>query len=646
MLDFMRRNTKSFALKVAFGIIALTMIFFLGGGGGLMGSGPPLATIGSEKITLPEFQFAQSRNEAYFRDQFGGTLTADIRRALDIPGMTLRQLVDAAVLRQEADRLGLRIPDEAVASAIREIDAFHNQGSFSPARYQQVLNAQGLRAGKFETQMRNELLTNQLTELVKAGVDVHEDEAWEVFQDENRKLVLDFIRVPGTKFADEITVDEDDLAAYFDENIEGYRIPESVKVRYLAYTAEAFADQDKVEDYMIAEEYELSLESDYTRKEEITARHILLKVPEDADDEAKEAIHQEMMVIIARLELGEEFGELAKEKSEDVGSGSKGGDLGSFGRGRMVPPFEKAAFALEVGGRSEIVESNFGYHLIEVTAKQEEGPMPLEEVRERIEKKIALRLAKEEIFNAAAADGATIMDGTKLDVIADERGLSIEETPLFSKGDIVPGLGSAPAFVDAATGLGVVGDSSDAIKVRDNYYILQLAGREDSHLPLLDLVREDVEKAYRAARGAEKARDYADSLVTTLRGGKALAEVAESEEVEVESTDAFAKVGDFVPGLGNINGLKDAAFATSADGEALQRSFTNPSGAFVFVRKSLEEPDRSTFSLEKDDRIVRMRTAREQEIVGEFVRSLKERADITYNESLVRQLAGSDVPQS
>lgn len=646
MLDYMRRNANSFGIKVAFGIIALTMIFFLGGGAGLMGSGPPLATVGDEKITFPEFQFAQSRNEAYFRDQFGGTLNADMRRALDIPGMTLRQLVDAAVLRQEASRLGLRIPDEAVASAIREIEVFHSNGTFSPSRYQEVLNAQGLRASKFEDQMRNELLTNQLTELVKAGVDVHEDEAWEAYQEENRKIVLEYLRVPGTKFAEDVTIDEDGLKSFFDENIEAYRIPESVKVRYITYSPEDFASKVELSEEAIAEDYELYLDTQYTRAEEITARHILLKVPEDADDETKDKIHQDMMVIVARLELGEDFAELAKEKSEDVGSGSKGGALGSFGRGRMVPPFEEAAFALEVGERSEIVESQFGYHVIEVTAKQEAGAIPLEEAREQITKKLALAEATEQIFDAAAADGAAIADGTKLDVIADERGLKIEETPLFSKGDIVPGLGAAPEFVATATGLGVVGDTSEPVKVNDSYYILQLAERKDSYLPELAEVREKAEGAYRADLGTKRALSHADSLVALLREGKSLADLAATEEVEVEETPSFGKASDFVPGLGNINGLKDAAFDTKADGEALLRSFTNINGALVFVRKSMEEPQRAAFDLEKETRIEQMRTTREQEVVSEFVRALKESAEIGYNEALVRQLSGSDVPAS
>ncbi|MFT5042245.1 MAG: peptidyl-prolyl cis-trans isomerase D, partial [Hyphomicrobiaceae bacterium] len=233
MLDFMRRNARSWGIKVAFGVISLTMVFFLGGGGGLGGSARPLATVGDQKVTITDFQLAQNRSEAYFRNQFGGQLTAEMRRALDIPGMTLRQLVDAAALEQEAERLGLRVTDDAVEEAIREIDVFHNEGVFSPARYREILNGQGLSASKFEEQMRDELLTTQLTSLVKVGVNIFEDEAWDDYKRENRKVTLGYIALAGSDFIDEVTIEEEGLAKFFEEKREEYRRPETVRVRYL-----------------------------------------------------------------------------------------------------------------------------------------------------------------------------------------------------------------------------------------------------------------------------------------------------------------------------------------------------------------------------------------------------------------------------
>jgi peptidyl-prolyl cis-trans isomerase D len=465
MLDFMRRNARSWGIKIAFGIISLTMVFFLGGGAGLSGASRPLAKVGDRQVTLTDFQLAQNRNEAYFRSQFGGQIPAEMRSALDIPGMTLRQLVDAAALSEEAERLGLRITDEAVADAIREIDAFHVNGSFSPSRYRDILNAQGLSPARFEEQMREELLTTQLTELVKVGVHVFEDEAWEAYKRDNRTVTLAYLSIGAEDFESEVTVDEDGLGTFFEDHREDYRRPETVRVRYLAYTPEAFAAGVDVSDEEIEEHYELNAETEFTREEEVTARHILKKVDADASEEDKDAARTALQAAIDRVEAGEDFAEVAKEESEDPGSGARGGDLGSFGRGRMVKPFEEAAFALGVGERSGIVESSFGFHYIEVTAKQEAGTQELSEVRDQIRDAIAKRKAADTVFDAAASDAAAALDGTKLDVIAEERDLEFSETPLLSKGAIVPGIGAAPNFVDAAFDLDEAGDVSDSVKV-------------------------------------------------------------------------------------------------------------------------------------------------------------------------------------
>ena len=639
MLDYMRRNAQSWGIKIALGIICVVFVFFMGGGASLTGGAGNLATVGDVDITVPQFQQTRMRIEAVVREQYGGNIPAELLRALDLNNQAISQLVDQAVLVQEANNLGLEIPDEAVKDSIRDIDAFHVDGQFSPTGYRNLLRAQGLSPGGFEEEIRREMLTNQIADIVRRGVVVSEDEAFENYLAESRKVALSYVVVSRDDFTDDVTIDEAGLESFFEDNAEDFRQGETVRVRYLAYRTDDWASKVEVGEEAIEEHYELNKE-DYTTEEQVGARHILIKVDEDADDETKAAARARIDALAKRIADGEDFATLAGEHSEDAGSAVKDGDLGVFGRGRMVEPFENAAFALDVGAVSDVVESRFGYHIIKVYERVEAGTKTIDEVRDDIVAELAKVDAKDAVFDAASADAADIADGAKMDTIAEERGLSIEETALFGKGDTVPGIGPAPALVDAALELTQTGQVTDAVKVGDDYYVLELTERRESRIPDLDEVREDVEAAYRKELATEAARARADELLAEIRGGKSLADIAKDHELDVADTEPFGTRGKFVPGIGNVEGLKDVAFRAKADGDVLPRPFVHRGDAYVLVRKSAEEGDRKGFDEARDDHLERLRVQKEQIALAEFLRELKSRTEIRFDQNVLAQVTG------
>jgi peptidyl-prolyl cis-trans isomerase D len=194
---------------------------------------------------------------------------------------------------------------------------------------------------------------------------VNEDEAFEEFKSSSDRMTLDYVKVNSSDLRDSVSVKAADLEAYFKENQEAYRIGEGAKVKYLKYAPSHFADVTTVPEDEISTYYSLNKDSQFTVEEQVGARHILKKFPVDADDDAKKKVRAAIDAVAAKLAAGEDFEQLAKDESED-GSAAAGGDLGKFGRGRMVKPFEDAAFALDVGAVSDVVESQFGYHIIKV----------------------------------------------------------------------------------------------------------------------------------------------------------------------------------------------------------------------------------------------------------------------------------------
>ena len=158
MLDVLRRNAKSWVVQVLLGIIAIVFIFFMGGGGAIGRGSTSVATVGETQISVQEWQRAENRNRSVYREQYGDRLTPELLKALDLPSLSLNQLIDQAVLREEASRMGLRVPDEAVRSEIREVPAFQRDGQFSPDAYRAVMQRQAMVPGNFENALRDDLL--------------------------------------------------------------------------------------------------------------------------------------------------------------------------------------------------------------------------------------------------------------------------------------------------------------------------------------------------------------------------------------------------------------------------------------------------------------------------------------------------------
>lgn len=648
MLDFMRRNARSWGIKVALGAIVIVFVFFMGGGGQI-GAGPvALVTVGDVEITRPEFDLAQRRNESYFRQQFQGQVSEEMLKSLNVPKMTLDQLVDGAVLREEANRLGLSITPDAIREQLMRVPAFQSGGQFSPGLYRETLRAQGMSPGAFEETVRQDLLEAQLADIIRRGSHVTEDEAWQDYQRENRRMTLSYLTVDSAAFEKDVTIDEEAITKFYETKAETFRQPPSVKVRYVPYKVADIAGKIEVSDVDLNEYYELNKNTEFQNQEQVGARHILKKIAGDASDDAKKAARTAIDDIARRLKEGGNFEEIAKAESDDVGSAVKGGDLGLFPRGRMTPAFETVAFATEPGQTSDVVETDFGYHIIQVYEKKPGGIASFEEVKDKIRQTLASQKAVDRAFDDAAEDSAKIADGETLDSIATARSIKIEETPSFTEGAIVPGIGAAPALMEAAFAMTKPGEVSRPVKAGSDYYILSLVERKESVVPPLAEVRADVEEAFRADLALDVARKKADELLATAKSGTTLAQLAEQNSLEVKTADDVGGAQNFIKGIGQVPGLSEVAFGASKDGEPLARSFVSGTKAYVFVRDAVTEATREGFDGVKEEKIKTLESAREQAALKQFIetrkRELQSNDEIAYDIAQLRPLLGDNTP--
>ena len=333
-------------------------------------------------------------------------------------------------------------------------------------------------------------------------------------------------------------------AEFYTNNTESFRIPERVRLHYVSYTPEDFETEASVSEEEVLDFTNTYKADRFTEEKQVQARHILFSIADSASDERKADTRSTAQMILERARAGEDFAALAKEYSQDTGTASNGGDLGFFGRGRMVKPFEEAAFGMDVGQVSDLVETTFGFHIIKVEAIQPEHIRPLEEVADTVTEELLEQKSRTIAEKRAREDRNKIADGMTLLQFAESVGLEAEETPLVTQNETIPGLGHRPKLVETAFGQSP-GQISGPVQVENTWFLVSLAERVPSRIPEFTVVQEEAEERYRSEQAERLAQEKADKLLTKLKETKDLASLAKAEAFTVEETGAFARRGGY-----------------------------------------------------------------------------------------------------
>src|SRR4029453_14159649 len=318
----------------------------------------------------------------------------------------------------------------------------------------------------------------------------------------------------------------------------------------------------------------------FTAPEEIRARHILIKQAPDADEKQRAEARKKAQDVLDKVKKGADFAKLAQQVSEDAGSASKGGDLGLFSRGKMVPAFDAAAFALEPGAVSEIVESPFGLHNIKGDEKLPGGPKPLEAGRQEIVQTLTDEQGLELARKQAESDRREVVHGKRL---ADVAGSKLKERTPFPAPAQAPGVGRLKAFTDAAFALGP-DQPSDLIDGDDVYYLLEPIERIDPLVPAV---------ADLGDRPATDAQRNKDETLPKGRGEKLLARAKEvaldkaaaEQELAVETTGPFERRAGGVPKLTGSMELRTDALGLTTGAPLGPRVYSVGGDAVVVALK-------------------------------------------------------------
>ncbi|HHV49114.1 MAG TPA: peptidylprolyl isomerase [Rhodocyclaceae bacterium] len=420
MFDAVRNNKK--IVQVFLVLIALPFAFFGVESFRDGGAGVDVAKVGEIKISQQEFQQAVREQQDRLRGQLG-ELDPKVLDNPEFRQAILDDLIDQRLLFQEARKRHLFASDDAVRQAIMAVEAFQDNGQFSQQRYEALLSAQGMSPAGFEAQVRQDLALQQLAGTIGRSGIVSQRVTDKVLalQSEARH-VQEFV-LPVENYVAKVKLEDGAAKKFYDENTEQFRTPDQAKVEYVVLTPESLAVE--VSEAEIKAWYDGHKER-YQQPEERRASHILIAAEKLGKDKARQKAEEVLREVQAKPAA---FAELARKHSDDPGSASQGGDLGFFGRGMMVKPFEDATFALRDGEVSGIVESDFGFHIIKLTGQHVAREKPLAEVRGEIERELKSSAVARKFAEAAESFSNMVYEQSdSLQPVADQFKLKIQRS--------------------------------------------------------------------------------------------------------------------------------------------------------------------------------------------------------------------------
>ncbi|MBK1647392.1 SurA N-terminal domain-containing protein [Rhabdochromatium marinum] len=501
---------------------------YLGGGGE-----PVVASVNGAEITEAQLNQNVQRTRMDMRARLGDAYDPALFEGTGLRERVLNQMIEAQVMLDASQRLGLRVADAVLRSAIAQEPAFQKDGRFDKATYAQVLQYQGLTPAMFEQSLRRRLLDTQLERVVQSTAFATQTEVKQSLRLMHQQRDIRYIKLPHSDFAPSEPPDEDALHAYYEQHPDDFKSPEQVKLSYILLSPETLGADQPVSAADLHALYEERTETLKT-PEQRTLRHILIALPADADEAAIAKAREQAAEVRERLLAGEDFATLAGEVSDDPLSADQGGDLGQIERGMLDPIVEQAAFSLDVNELSEPVRSRFGYHLLEVTAIEPSQVPPFDEVADELRKELQSRSAEGAFYDYAerlATLSYEVPDS--LVPAAEELGLTVQQSDWLDRSG-GEGIFANPKVMTAAFSDDVLnlGNNSELLEP-DPQQLQALVLRIDGHRPEalrpFEEVRDDIVTILSTRQAAEAALEAAQTLAERLR--QETTPVAEAVEV-------------------------------------------------------------------------------------------------------------------
>ena len=544
-------ENKKTGVRILFGVIigmlALSMLLYLvpQGPGGTEGATDVVARIGDQTVTLADIntQLNEIRQRNNIPRQLEGFYASQL----------LKQLVFQKEIEYESKRLGITVSDKERADRIRQVlpTAFNGDTFIGVDAYSnQVQQRFQMTVPVFEELVRSSLVEEKFRKLLTDGISVSPAEIQDQFRLENEKVKLDYVYLKPEELAAKITPDEAEIKSYYDQNKSKFQIPEKRVVRFGLLDRNQIRQNTTVTDDDLKVVYQQNIQQ-YQVPNRVHAEHILFTTVGKTDAEVAEIRQKAEDVLAQARKKGANFEDLAKKYSDDPGSKAKGGDLGWVLQGQTVAEFEKAAFSLPKGEISDLIKTQYGFHIIKVLDKETAHTQPFDEVKEQLRPTLLNNKIDQTESSIADKMSSEIRQSNKvtLDDLAREYHLSVSETRPVAATDPVLELGNGQEIKDEIVRLRAT-ELSTPIRTDRGYVVLSLAQVIPAHPGTLEEVRDKVISDLKQQKSEQLAKSKADELVKRVKGGEKFAVAAKALGLETKTSDLFSRTGS-LPGVGS-----------------------------------------------------------------------------------------------
>ncbi len=623
MLERIREGSQGVTAKVILTLVILS--FALAGIGSYLGqtTEQPIATVNGKEISQLSFARAYENERARLEQQFGeyfSQIASDPSYMAQLRQSVVDRLVQQELQNQLASELGLRVSDEALKEEIRNISYFQVGGQFNNDRYLQVIRQMNYSPDSFRDYLRAEMTRNQLVGALTATDFTLDNELAAVTKLENQLRDADVLTITAEQFKSQVTISDEQRNDYYTLNQAKFMAPEQISLEYLEFKAADLALSTPISDADIAANYDEN-KALYLEPERRRVSHILI---ENLEDDA--AAKAKADSILMELKGGAEFAKVASEKSDDVVSAELGGDLEWIDRDMMDPAFEEAAFALAAKGDiSEVVQSEFGYHIIQLTDLVTEQTKPLADVKEEIKEKLAMEQKLDQYYELQTEVTDLAFEvADSLAEAAEAAGVEVKSTALFSRNN-APAPVNNPKVLTAAFSAELLEDgvNSELIELGNEHIIfVRVKEHVAAAVKPLEEVSASITTTLTNEKAGELAKEKADALYEKVTAGESLATLAEAEGLTVAPATGMTRKG-FTPSYEVVQATFKLAKPTDKPVTKLV-TLNNGDASIIALNKVYDAPEKAL------DEQAKQSIARQQ--IGKsftaFVEALKANADI------------------
>ena len=593
MIQELREYSNNIFFKLLMGVIAVTFVLSFGVGGFFGDRKEVVAKVNDQEILLKEYREAYQNRLGALQQQFGEN-AEQFAEQLNLRQQVFNQLIDRHLLLTDAAELNLVATDLELQDYIRKQPFFQQNGQFDYDTYETVLSQNRIVRHEYEASLRADILLTKKQQLLGTGLVISDNEVEQTFRRNFEKIEVEYVYFDPQVFVEKTTAEDAELRKYLQDNPQNFQTLNKFRMEYFTISADYYQDNVKVREREVRRYYKKYTDN-YVTPPEVKARHILLKLVPDAPENEQQEKREQLNKLLAEIKAGSSFEELAKKHSED-GTSADGGDLGWFKPGEMVPAFESAAFALEAGQVSEIVQSPFGLHLIKVEERKDEITKSLDEAREEItlilaESRAQKRL-EEDLDRLAGLAGEAFTDE------AQKLNREVLNAEWFDRTEVIPGLGSAAALVPE-----LVSRKSGEMGVWKRnpvlgHVIYRLTETKIPETRLFEDAKEDVFKAVRLEKAKTVALESAKKALTQLEAGTKLNKLVKKHGLKTETLEFTANTR-FLPNIGDNTEFRkvglhlneNSLFGLSIDG--------NRADLILFKKRSLSDDK----ALEQKDKV-------------------------------------------